>query len=123
MPQRSSLWSSFHHAFRGIGYCLQSQRNCRIHTAAAAVVIVVGLWLHLPATEWAILVVSIGTVWAAEMANTAVESAVDLASPEHHDLARIAKDSAAAAVLCTALTSVVVGLMILGPPLIEKCRS
>jgi diacylglycerol kinase len=59
-------------------------------------------------------------VWTAEFINTALEAVVDLASPRHHPLAKVGKDVGAAAVLIAALTSVLVGLLILGPPLWEK---
>ena len=56
----------------------------------------------------------------AEFINTALEAVVDLASPQHHPLAKVGKDVGAAAVLIAAVTSVVIGLLILGPPLWEK---
>jgi len=62
----------------------------------------------------------IGLVWMAEFLNTALEVIVDLASPEKHPLAKIGKDVGAAAVLITAMVSVVIGVLILGPHLLEK---
>jgi diacylglycerol kinase len=80
-------------------------------------VIALGLWLGLSRVEWAILALTIGLVWTAEFINTALEATVDLASPDIHPLARIGKDVGAAAVLVAAILSVVIGLLILGPPL------
>jgi diacylglycerol kinase len=94
-------------------HVLRTQRNARIHLSLALVVIVLGLWLGLSRIEWAI----IGLVLAAESFNTVAEAAVDLATAEYHPLAKIAKDVAAGAVLLMAITAVVVGLLILGPPL------
>ena len=70
--------------------------------------------------DWAVLFVTIALVWTAEFINTALEAVVDLASPHHHPLAKVGKDVGAAAVLISALTSILVGLLILGPPLWGK---
>jgi len=96
---------------------LRTQRNARIHLSVALLVIALGLWLGLNRTEWAIIILTIGLVLAAESFNTVAEAAVDLATAEYHPLAKIAKDVAAGAVLLTAITAIVVGLLILGPPL------
>ena len=96
---------------------LRTQRNSWIHSTATVCVIALGLWLDLGLIQWAILVLTIGLVWMAEFVNTALEAVVDLASPDIHPLARVGKDVGAAAVLVAAITSVVVGLLILGPAL------
>ena len=113
----TSLWKSFGHAAAGVAYVLKTQRNARIHAALAAAVVVLGLFLGLPRVEWAILVVTIGMVFVAEFVNTVVEAIIDLISPQIHPLARVAKDTASGAVLVLAVIAVVVGLLILGPPL------
>jgi diacylglycerol kinase len=77
-------------------------------------------WLQLDPKSFAILVLTIGTVWTAEFINTALEAVVDLASPQKHPLAKVGKDVGAAAVLIAALLSVIIGLLILGPPLLGK---
>jgi diacylglycerol kinase len=84
---------------------------------ATVCVIALGAWLSLSRIEWAILALAMGLVWIAEFFNTALEAVVDLASPDIHPLAKVSKDVGAAAVLIAAITSVVVGLLILGPPL------
>jgi diacylglycerol kinase (ATP) len=111
---------AFRHAFRGLGYVLKTQKNAWIHSVATLVVIGLGLWLNLDFQEWVPLVVVIGLVWLSEAFNTAVEVLTDLVSPEPHPMARVAKDTAAAAVLLAALTSVVIGLLVLGPPILER---
>lgn len=117
-PRRSrNRLYSFRYAFAGLFYMLRTQRNAWIHAVATVSVIALGLWLRLSSHEWAILALTIGLVWMAEFVNTALEAVVDLASPDIHPLARVGKDVAAAAVLVAAMTSVVVGLLILGPPL------
>jgi diacylglycerol kinase (ATP) len=112
--------ASFRHAFRGLWYVLRTQRNAWIHTVTTVTVVVLGLWLALPGRDWAVLVVMIAIVWTAEVLNTSIEAVVDLASPVHHPLARVGKDVGAAAVLIAAGTAVLVGVLILGPPLWEK---
>ena len=86
----------------------------------ATLVILMGLWLGLTPQDWAILVITIAMVFTAEFINTAIEAVVDLASPTHHPLAKVGKDVGAAAVLVAALAAILVGLLILGPPLWAK---
>ena len=81
------------------------------------VVIVLGVWLALSARDWAVLALAIALVWMAEILNTSIEAVVDLASPVHHPLAKVGKDVGAAAVLIASLIAILVGLLILGPPL------
>ena len=80
-------------------------------------------WLRLLVRDWAVLLLTIALVWTAEFINTALEAVVDLASPQQHPLAKVGKDVGAAAVLIAALTSILVGLLILGPPLWEKLKT
>jgi diacylglycerol kinase (ATP) len=108
---------SFGHAFRGWWHVIHTQKNAWIHAIFTMFVILVGLWLGISLIEWAVLFVTICMVWMAEFLNTALEAVVDLASPEHHPLAKVGKDVGAAAVLIAAITSVIVGGLILGPHL------
>jgi len=110
---------SFRHAFSGIAYALRTQPNTWIHVAATVAVLLLAILLRLPAVHVAILILTIGVVWTAELVNTSIEALVDLASPNHHPLAKISKDPAAAAVLAAAVAAVLVGLLILGPPLLK----
>jgi diacylglycerol kinase (ATP) len=112
--------AAFGHAFRGWWYVLNTQHNAWIHTAVAVIVLILGLWLKLTARDWAVLVLTIAMVFMAEFLNTAIEAVVDLASPVHHPLAKVGKDVGAGAVLVAALAAVLVGLLILGPPLWQK---
>jgi diacylglycerol kinase len=111
---------SFRHAFRGWWYVIRTQRNAWIHAIISTVVIFVAIWLQLRLLDWAVLLLTITMVWTAEFINTALEAVVDLASPEQHPLAKVGKDVGAAAVLIAALTSILVGLLVLGPPLLHK---
>ncbi|HNB40983.1 MAG TPA: diacylglycerol kinase family protein [Anaerolineales bacterium] len=114
---------SFRYAFQGWGYVLRTQRNAWIHSAIATAVFIVGLWLQLPARDWAVIILTAALVFSAEFINTAIEAVVDLATEEHHPLAKIGKDVGAAAVLVAALAAVLIGLLILGPPLLQKIKS
>jgi diacylglycerol kinase len=117
-PRRAaSRLASFRHAFAGWWYVLRTQRNAWIHALISTGVIIISLWLGLSRVEWAVLLVMVALVWMAEFINTALEAVVDLASPNLHPLAKVGKDVAAAAVLLGALTAVLIGLLLLGPPL------
>ncbi len=117
MNRAPSRLAAFRYAFSGWWYMLRTQRNAWIHAVISTVVFVLALLLGLGRLEWAILVLTVGLVWMAEFVNTALEAVVDLASPDLHPLAKVGKDVAAAAVLVGACTAVLVGLLILGPPL------
>ena len=108
---------SFRYAFQGLWYTLRTQPNAWIHAMATVFVVILASWLNVSRTDWALLVIVITLVWAAELSNTALEALVDLASPGPHPLAKTAKDIAASVVLLTAICAVIVGLIILGPPL------
>lgn len=117
---RGILRSSFGYAFAGLWWTVKTQRNMRIHLAAAAAVFTLGAVLHLTAVEFAVLALTCTVVLAAEMINTVVEATVDLASPEYHPLAKVAKDVAAGAVLLTAIGAVVVGLLVFVPHVLGR---
>jgi diacylglycerol kinase len=115
-----SVVRSFGFALAGIGFLLRTQRNARIHVVLGAAACGLGAWLHISRVEWAVIVFTIALVLILEGLNTAVEAAIDLASPQIHPLAKAAKDLAAGMVLIAAVASVAVGLLILGPPLMAK---
>lgn len=117
-----SRWRSIRYALAGWAYVLRTQRNAWIHAVISGAVILVALLLRLPPRDWAVLLLTIAVVWSAEFLNTALETVVDLASPDLHPLAKIGKDVGAAAVLIAALAAVLIGLLILGPPLFEVVR-
>lgn len=112
MRQLAGLGRSFRCALRGIACCIKEERNLRIHLAAAGGVLGLGGICRLPAGEWALLILLIALVLCAELVNSAVERAVDLACSGYHALARDAKDIAAGAVLVTAAAAVVIGLLL-----------
>lgn len=116
MPRRS-FPESFRDAWAGLAFCVTSQRNMRIHLAAAVAVLVIVLLLGLSGVEIALIVFAISLVLIAEMFNTALEKAVDLFTPTYHPLARLAKHIAAGAVLIAAANAVVTGLLVILPHL------
>jgi len=123
-PKRAqSRLASFHHALAGWLHVLRTQRNAWIHAMATIIVFVIAFWVGLDRLSWAILLVTVGLVWISEFLNTALEAIVDLASPEVHPLAQVGKDVGAAAVLISALVAILVGLLILGPPLFHTISS
>ena len=109
--------AGFGYAFNGLWYTLHTQRNARIHVSIATLAILLGIVLHISAIEFALVFVAIASVFIAEMFNTVFELCIDLASPDYHPLAKIAKDVAAGAVLLSAMLSIVIGLFVFGPHL------
>lgn len=109
--------ASFGHAFRGVAAALRSEVHLRFHAVATVVVIGFGFYFNISRTEWALVALAVGTVWTAELLNTAVEALTDLVSPEYHPLAGKAKDVAAGAVLVVALAALVVGVLLFAPRL------
>lgn len=107
-----SLIRSFGFALYGIYYALTRERNLRIHFTAGAFAIFISRYYDLSRAELCILIMSIGFVWVCELINTSIENTVDLETAEYHRLAKIAKDVAAGAVLVSAITSVIIGLML-----------
>ena len=118
-PFRRSL-VSFRFAGQGLRYLLRTQPNFVIHTLAAVFVVVLATVLEATVVELGLLTLTIGLVLVCEAFNTALEAAVDLASPEYHALARVAKDVAAGGVLIAAIVAVIVGLVVLGPRLLAR---
>ena len=104
-------------ALSGIWHVLTTQSNARIHSGFTLAVFLFAWLLKLPRLEWAILLLTVGLVWAAEILNTAVEIAVDAISPDYDSKAKMIKDVSAGAVLFTVLISILVGLLIFGPHL------
>ncbi len=113
---------SFRYAFAGWGYVVRTQRNAWIHAVISVAVIILALWLQIIARDLAVLILTIAVVWVAEIFNTSLEAVVDLASPEIHPLAQIGKDVSAAAVLIASLSAILIGLLIMGPPLLLKVK-
>ena len=119
---RSRL-TSFKNALIGWWHVIKTQQNAWIHAIATVLVILMAFWLELNLGDWAILIITIAMVWMAEFLNTALEIVVDLASPDLHPLARVGKDVGAASVLIAAASAVIIGVLIMGPPLMVKINT
>jgi diacylglycerol kinase (ATP) len=120
----TNLFASFGYAWQGISYAFRTQRNFRIHVFVGTLALSLAIWLHLDAVELAIISLTCGAVLALELVNTALESIVDLTVQQtYHELAKIAKDCAAAAVLISAMIAVSVAVCLLFPPLWAVIRA
>ncbi len=107
-----SVLDSFNNAFEGIIHVLRTQRNMRIHFAVAFVVIVLALIVNVTKLELIALLISITFVLIAEMINTAIEGAIDIATTSFDPMAKLAKDIAAGAVLIASVNAIAVGYLV-----------
>jgi diacylglycerol kinase len=117
-----SRFRAIRYALEGWWHVIRTQKNAWIHALVSIGVISAGFWLELPRGDWAILILTIAMVWMAEFLNTALEALTDLISPDQNHMAKISKDVGAAAVMIAAAASIVIGLLILGPPLLQKIQ-
>ncbi len=111
--------NSFVYAIRGIKQVVASQHNAWVHIALAFVAIALGFVFKINTIEWIAIVLSIGLVLAAEVFNSAIETLVDLVSPAYNEKAGKIKDMAAGAVLITAITAAIIGMIIFIPKIIN----
>jgi diacylglycerol kinase len=118
MIHNKSLPDAFRNAFNGLAYVFKSQRNAKIHFCATILVIAAGFFLHISTFEWIAVLFAIGLVLASECFNTALEKLTDLVTSDYHELARLSKDSSAAAVLVSSLIAAVIGLIVFLPRVI-----
>lgn len=107
------IFKSFRYAINGIIYNFKTQRNFRIHTLGFIFMNISAYYFQFNQSEYIICLILSSLVFFAELVNTAIESLVDLSTQEYHDLAKIAKDCAAGAVLVLAICAVVVFGLIL----------
>ena len=117
--KKNPLAASFGYAFEGIWTGIFKERNMKIHCLAIIAVTCAGTLFHITPAEWCICLLLFGLVASLELVNTAVEAVVDLATEEKKPLAKIAKDTAAGAVLFSAIISVIIGLVIFLPYVME----
>ncbi len=111
---------SFGYSLAGWLYMLRHQKNTRIMAVASLLVLALALWLQVDVSGLALLVLAITMVWMGEFVNAAVEAVVNLVTPDFHPMAKVAKDVASAAVLLGVVASVIIGLLVLGPPLLQR---
>lgn len=113
------FFKSFGYSIDGLKYAYKYEQSMTIHLTMVCLVIIMGLIVRLSFFEWLICLILFGLVVATELINTAIEAVVDLTCPYKHPLAKIAKDTASAAVFVFALTALITGLIIFIPKIIE----
>jgi diacylglycerol kinase len=117
---KSSFLRSFSFAGQGVWHAVRTQRNMRVHLLAALIAVTAGLVLRISAVDWACVILAIGVVLTAEALNTVVEALADLCTADVHPLAKIAKDTAAGAVLISSVAAAGVGIAVFLPRLLRS---
>ena len=115
----SRFIKGFGYAIKGVGYAFKTQPNFKFHCAATLIVVVWGWFLMLSTAEWLWILAAVALVMVSELLNTAIETLVDLVSPEWNTKAGIVKDTAAAAVFIASIISALIGLIIFIPKILH----
>jgi diacylglycerol kinase len=110
---------SFRYAFNGLKILLKEEHNARIHLMAAIVVVIAGVFFETSTSEWIAIIFAIGFVISAEIINSSIENIADFISPEKHEKIKKIKDLAAAGVLISAVTALIIGMIIFLPKILE----
>ncbi len=110
---------SFTYAIKGLKYAYRNEQNLAFDIGMSILVVIAGFLFKVSISEWALLALTIGIVLSLELINTAIEAVVDLVTEDYHPLAKVAKDTSAAAVFICAIASVIVGLIIFLPKIIN----
>ena len=108
----ASFVKSFGFAVQGFRMTVRSERNIKVMLAVAVLAVILGFACGIDATGWGVILVGCGVVLCAELMNTAIETIVDLVSPEYHPLAGRAKDVAAAAVWVLSIFVTIAGIVV-----------
>ena len=116
---KSKFIISFNHALDGIEYAVNHERNINIEIFIGIITSILGFVFKISVMEWLALVLVIGMVISLELINTAIERTVDLVTKEYRDLAKAAKDVSAAAVLVMSMFSVIIGIIIFLPKILN----
>ena len=103
---------SFKYAFEGILFVIKSQYNAWIHLFFTVFVLALGFYCNLSKQDWIFIIISIAIVWIAEILNTAFELLCDITQPDFHPIVKKAKDVAAGAVLISAISAVIIGILV-----------
>ena len=122
MPLRRSpsILDSFNFAFEGIIHVLRTQRNMRVHLAAAIAVLVGAVWVGVSKLELIALLLAIAFVFITEMVNSALEQAIDVATTSFDPLAKLAKDVAAGAVLIATVNAIAIGYLVFSGQIADR---
>lgn len=119
MHKNGGFLSSLQNALNGLKSCVCSEKNAKVHLVATILVIVTASILHLSLMNWLFVLLAISMVWITELFNTAIEFMFDVSKPEIDPRVKYAKDISSAAVLVAALFSLIVGIIILFPPILQ----
>lgn len=116
---QGKIIESFGHAIDGISYTANHEKNFRIEICFAIGVTIASYLFKVTIIEWCILILTIGIILALEIMNTAIERSVDLVTKQYEELAKIAKDASAGAVLVMSFFSVIIGILIFLPRILN----
>jgi len=119
MSVDNSVFVSFKYAINGIKTAIKKEPNFRTHLTVALATLITAYIVGFTTPEWLLLAFTISLVFILELINTALESIVDLVSPEISAKARVAKDVSAAAVLLSAILAVIVGAVLFIPKVLQ----
>lgn len=109
---------SFGYAFNGLKILVREEHNARVHMLAAICALIAGILLKVSVMEWIALLFAMGFVITLEIINSAIENIADFISPERHDMIKKIKDLSAAGVMVSAITALLIGLIIFLPKLL-----
>jgi diacylglycerol kinase len=118
MNRRKQFINSLGHAIDGFRYLYQTQNNVRIHFVITIGIIFLSIVLSISIIEWGLIILTMALVWITESFNTVYERLFDLADPTVNPLVKIGKDVSAAAVLISAVVSIIVGILVFLPRLL-----
>lgn len=111
--------NSIKYSMAGLRYAYKNEQSMTIHVSVTALTIILGLVFEITAIEWIICIFLLGLIMATELINTALEAVVDLCTQDYHPLAKVAKDTASAAVFVFSCFSFIIGLIIFVPYVID----
>lgn len=121
--KKQPLYRSFGYAFEGIASGIRKERNMKIHCTAIVLVVFAGIVFRITTIQWCICLLLFGLILALELVNTAIEAVVDLVTEDKKPLAKLAKDTAAGAVLIAAIMAAVIGCVIFIPQIAAFLRN
>lgn len=113
------FFHSFTYPIKGLKYAYRNEQNLAVDVGISLLVLIAGVIFKLEKTEWLVVILTIGAVISLELINTAIEAVVDMVTEEYHPLAKVAKDTSAAAVFIIAIVAAIVGLIIFLPKVIS----
>ncbi|MDD2469558.1 MAG: diacylglycerol kinase family protein [Bacilli bacterium] len=111
--------NSFKYSFDGLAYAAKKEQSIILMFICLILALILGFWLQITLLEWFFILIAIGLVLGTELINTSIEATIDLLSPKFHPLAKVAKDTASAAVFVYSLIAFIIGCLVFIPNIIE----